>query len=422
MLLDSRSTTTTRRGFLAGATALAAFAGSGARGATATAPLRSDLSVGLGATGMNTTQVTALTTYQIAIELECPTELIRLGVANNIATAASLGGVCCCEASADAPFTPLSGSEWRYLKFGGGTGGAPATVTIPGNAVVHTGATNVPATLYSDWLPFRSTAPGRPVLLFRVLVPPQTMAMSMVGWPSNSATVLPNYTPRVRLVNTVAGDFVTDPLQVPPTGQPAELAPFHVLRSRGTVPGIQIVVGGDSELGSWATFAQLCGLTLSTPEQPIAVWDVAWASMPSATFWPVLQDAITQGQPSVSVIQGWTANDGFNAAAYANYLARVRRSVAYTQRIGGIPIVTTGMPRDLYGTADLAGWESYNNALPTRLPQTTVFNLDTLVEDSSEPGNWIPDLSNDGIHPNLEGDQVMAGGFQPLLTPLLPWS
>ena len=37
--------------------------------------------------------------------------------------------------------------------------------------------------------------------------------------------------------------------------------------------------------------------------------NTAWGGQPSDTFWPILDDAIDYGLPSISVIQGWTAKN-----------------------------------------------------------------------------------------------------------------
>jgi hypothetical protein len=63
------------------------------------------------------------------------------------------------------------------------------------------------------------------------------------------------------------------------------------------------------------------------------------------------------------VLEGWTANDGMNSTAYARYLDRLRASVALVRRGGGVPIIIAPMPRTLFGTPELAGWQSYGAGL-----------------------------------------------------------
>src|SRR5258708_13300087 len=103
-----------------------------------------------------------------------------MGVAKNAPTPYTLGGICCTEASPEDPWAPRPGGEWAFASFGRGAaaptrGATPGTV--PGNQVAATGATNVPAILWSAWLPYRTAPAGRPKLLVRRLAPPQTPSL-----------------------------------------------------------------------------------------------------------------------------------------------------------------------------------------------------------------------------------------------------
>ena len=411
-----------RRGFLAGAAAGVALRGRGAQAAALKAPRREVLSVGFNASRMDPRVVAQLTTFEVAVEIESPTTAIRIGVANNAPSPFTLHGVCCCEASGADHWAPRPRAEWRYLAFGGGA--APARygampVTVPGNRLAATGATDVPAILWSDWLPYRTTAAGRPIMLFRVLVPPQQSTLSVANFPERTQDELPAFSPRLRAVKEVPGDFVTDPKPHPPVFTLANHAPLMVVQHRSTMPGVPIVVGGDSQVAQWFTFAQLAAMRLSTPTLPISVWDVAWGGAPSRTFWPILQTAIAQATPAVAVIQGWTWNDGHRVELWEHYFTEVQQSVELTRRLGGLPIVFKGMPRKLFGTPSQADWQTFNGALAQRLPGVPIFDLDRVVEDPARPGDWRAEFSRDGLHPNLAGGTAIAAAFDQFLQPLL---
>jgi hypothetical protein len=405
-----------RRALIGGAV-LAALLARRASAAAGRAPRRVVLTAGFDSARMAPRRVAEPVTSEIAFELEGPAEAIRIGVGNNAPKPFTLQGICCCEAGPGDPWTAPPRGPWRYLTFGGGAAAAtgPRPVTVPGNRVAETGGTDVPAVLLSDWLPFRTVAAGRPVLRLRVLVPPQTCPMSGNGFPERTRDALPTLPPRLRAFRDLPGDFVTEPLAPAPPAPRAAYAPLFAVQYRSASPGIQIVVGGDSQVAQWYSFAQLVAMRLSTPALPVSVWDVAGGGAQSKTFWPILQTAIEAARPSVSVIQGWTANDGEMPIMYENYLAEVRQSVADTRRLGAIPIVFTGMPRKLYGTSRLEGWQRFNADLARRLDGATVFDLDRVAEDPVRPGDWRAEFTDDRIHPNLAGSLAIADAFERVL-------
>jgi hypothetical protein len=412
-----------RRGLLVGAAALAGLFGRGVSAGPLKAPRRQELTVGFANAHTVLRPVAQLTTFEIVIELESPAEAIRIGIANVAPEPYTLQGIAVAEASAEQPWIARPGSEWRYLGFGGGGTApslrAPQPVTVPGNRVAATGATNVPAILWSDWLAYRTTAGARPRMLFRVLVPPQQLALSLVGWPERTQEALPSFPPRLRMGRELPGDFVTDPRPRPPPGIKAQFVPLLAVQYRSAAPGIQIVVDGDSHPSQWHTFAQLAAMELSAPARPIAVWNVSWGSGSSRIFWPIMEMAIDLAPPSISVIEGWTANDGPKPEAWEHYLQEVQQSVEHTRRVGGIPIVLAGMPRKMFGTPVLPQWQQYNRDLARRLPDALIFDPDPVVEDPDQPGDWRAQFTGDRIHPNAAANAAMALAFERILGPLL---
>jgi len=412
-----------RRGLINGLSALP-FVAARSRAAARLAPKREVLSARMWSSEMRPVVVDRPSTYILTLPLECDVKALRIGLANITPAPYRIDGICCCQADRWEP-RPVPG--WAYFGFSGKSGGGasrptarPQPVEVPGNARSATGATNVPRIVWSDWIeyPMRA-APDRPQLLLRVLVPPQTLPMAWPSGPGDITWLHPGAQERLVAEQVTPGDYVTNPGKAVIDASPTAFTPIYVIQYRPSEPGFQIVVGGDSHLAAWYTFAQLAALDLTRTDAPISVWNAAWSGQPSNTFWPCLNEAIAEARPSITVIEGWTANDGMNPRADDAYLARVRESVGRTLAMGAVPVIVKGLPRALTGTPELASWQQINSRLSQLDPQALVFDPEPYVEDPSRPGSWRPELTLDGIHANVSGDQAMSGPFASLIRPLL---
>jgi hypothetical protein len=359
-------------------------------------------------------------TYLLTVTLEAPADALRVGLADTTSVPYQLGGICCRE-YAHQP------GAWAFFEFGSPDpdrikpiGKARQPFEVPGNTQDQTGAKNVPLIVWSDWIGYKtSDSAQRPDVQFRVLVPPQTLPMTFPVGPGNLSKVLPDVAVRLVQQSQAAGDFVSAPDAPAPQWQPTNYAPMFVIQYQSRVPGVQIVMGGDSHLSGWFNFVQLAALRLSTPSLPIAMWNTAWGGQPSNTFWPTEDEAIDAAVPSVTVIEGWTANDGMHPAADDAYLGRVREMAARTTAAGGIPIILKGLPRNLFGSSELTSWQRINHALDTLVPGALVFDANAVVEDPQRAGCWRPEFTDDLIHPNLRGNLALVDPFETLLRGLL---
>ncbi len=384
------------------------------------APKRQILSVNFYSSNMKMVEVDALSTYLVTLPLETGIESLRIGLANTTPVPYRLGGIAFCESNLWQP-KPKPG--WAYIRFSGVHSGAtpsgPKPVVVPGNTANATGATDVPAIIWSDWVNYRTVETGaRPQILFRVLVSAQTMPMVFTGGPSKLADPHAAGQARLRGEMVAYGDYVHD-LDLPlTTKKPTEFSPIFVIQYRALSPGIQIVMGGDSHLSSWKTFAQLAAIDLSTPREPISVWNTAWGGKTPDTFWPSLDEAIDDARPSITLIQGWSAN-GKKPDRDQVYLTRVQETAQRTMAQGGIPVILKGLPRKLFGKKELANWQQINIQLDTLVPAALVFDPDPYVEDPQRPGDWLPEFSRDGIHPNVQGNEELKGPFERLMMPLI---
>ncbi len=415
--------TLTRRLFMGLSLGAAPFAGNVAQAAPK-ARRRQVLSLNMRSSEMHGVQVPELSTYMLTLPLETGADAIRVGLANTTPQPYRLAGIACCQAE---EWLPKDGKDWAYFSFD--TGGSaelrkaaarPMAVTVPGNATAATGAQNVPAVIWSDWIGYETAASSvRPQMLFRTLVPAQELPMAFPAGPGIISPPLPDQPERLIAQACVAGDFVTDPrLQLPET-EPTPFSPVYVVQYRTRQGGLQMVIGGDSHFSMSNTFAQMAATQLSKPTAPISVWNAAWAGQPSNTFWPALVDATAFAEPSLTVIQGWTANDGMNPVGDEAYLARVVDSAQRSFAIGAIPVIIKGLPRDLFGKPELQSWQNINRELDGLVPGALVFDPLPHVEDQQRPGNWRAGLSDDGVHPNFWGNFTLRQPFEELIQPLL---
>lgn len=398
----------TRRGALAGLLGLL----TGGAAAGPRAPLRDTLLIGPGNATLDKAARPVPTTFLYAMELESPATAIRVGLGNVLAEPYTLGGLICAEASEAAPFAPRG--AWQRIGFSG-----QPRPTVPGNPRHETDQTTAPDMLWSDWVPLRTMA-ARPVLSFRALLPGGMAAtMSRQPWPEHSTDELLSLPLRIHVAREAPGDFVSNPDLSPPNDRHSGFVPLMVVEYRSAAPGVQIVVGGDSQLAQWHMFAQQAALALSTPTRPVAVWNVARGGAPTRMFWPTLELAIEQARPSVALIQGWTANDGFGVPLYVHYGDEVRTSVGHVLREGGVPVICRSMPRKLFGTPKLADWLRFNTEYERRFPGALVFDVTGVVQDPARPGDFNPAYSTDGAHPTLAGSTALAAAFRPFLAALL---
>ena len=412
-----------RRQFVAGSIMCAALVTRPADAEARHAPRRQVLSFGMESSGTVAFALKQLTTYLLTIPLEAQVEALRVGLANITPVPYRLNGICCCEGTI---WDPAPGADWGYFTFTGSgnqpraPAQTPRPCEVPGNRPVETGAINVPAICWSDWMRYRTNAAsGRPQMLLRMLAPPQQLSLTRVGAHGNLANLIPGLRPWTLAVMQTPGDFVTEPVK-PRDAVAAPGTPVMVVQYRSAVPGIEIVIGGDSHLAMFHTFARQAGIALSTPSLPISTWDAAWSGQPSRTFWPCLDQAIDLARPSVCVIQGWTANDGIGRKQDVAFEQRVRESADRVLRQGGIPVILKALPRHLFGLPALrAEWDQANRDLDQLVPGAVLFDPNVYVGDPSRPADWRGDASTDGLHPNVAGNVLLREPFATMLRTLL---
>ena len=419
----------TRRQVLASSLVAPLF---GARSASAQdiAPLRNRLTFGFRSAEMRVATVTEEMTFFVTAPFEAPPTAIRIGFGNTTGVPYRISGACCCEGNG---WQPKAGAPWSYLSFYNDgkqdvkqPAARPQACVVPGNLSDGATAQGLLDIHWSDWISYRTQSRQRPQMLFRILVPQQQLPLNYWISAGNVGRWVPGSPVRLIEVRGVAGDQITDPGTMPlPVPQqvataPPQLSPLYVVQYLTATPGLQIVMGGDSHLTAYNTFAFLAAIELSTPALPISFWNVAWTGKPSGVFSPILDAAVREAEPSITVIEGWSANDGMRAAPDQAYLARVREIAAHTQREGGVPIILKGMPRHLFGTPELASWQRVNRELAGLVPGARVFDPLPFIEDPDRPGDWRRGMSDDQIHPNGLANATLRGPFEAALRQLMP--
>jgi hypothetical protein len=397
-----------RRQLLAGGLALAVPGVARAQNFAIKAPRRDVLTCGVRSAEMKFVEVQEACTFAHSTPLETGAHAVRVALANLGTRPYAVQGVAVCEAGG---WRAPNIAAWQQMTFGG----AQAT-TVPAGE-----NPDVPALHWSDWHDLETRGAGRPQLLVRVAMPAQALSLAYVVGPQDYSN-LGVGGGRRRIAQAVApGNHATTALaDWPENAANTPYSPVFAIQYRAQRPGIQIVAGGDSHLGAWHTVVMLAALDLSTPELPISPWNVAWPGKPSRQFLPIFDDAVAVANPSIAVLQGWTANDGMNPETDAAYLRAVRQRLARIRSRGAVTITIKAMPRDLDGKPELASWRKVNQELnTTEGPRDLIFNPDPIVEDRSNPGDWVAGFSTDQIHPNETGNQAMKDGLESLMRPLL---
>lgn len=262
-------------------------------------------------------------------------------------------------------------------------------------------------------------APGRPQLQVRVLVPPQWMSLTQFDARGDLSAVVPGLRHWNLAAMQAAGDLVSRPVDPGPRARPTSGSPVMVVQYRSASPGTQLVIGGDSHMAAYFTFARQAGIVLSTPELPIVTWNAAFGANRSDTFWPCLDAAIERGHPSVCVIEGVNGNDSLRLQDIETYQDRIRESAARVAQQGGIPVIVKAMPLHLFGKPQLAAWKQANQQLDHLVPGALLFDPAPHVEDPSRPGNWRGETTTDGLHPNVAGSVQLRRPFEDMLRNLL---
>jgi hypothetical protein len=158
---------------------------------------------------------------------------------------------------------------------------------------------------------------------------------------------------------------------------------------------------------------------------PFGMVNCAFSGGRSWEFFPRFEDLLAAVRPSYAVLPGWTYNDnpGLDEGAVnsAEYLARLIMAIEQCRDADILPIVLTPFPRNIEAMSppQLDAWRWLRRALSELKPADAI-TLDAAAllgatMDSELTGTYLPDLSDDGAHPNDVGHSLIADRLVSLL-------
>jgi hypothetical protein len=320
-----------------------------------------------------------------------------------------------------------------------------AGIMVAGNG---SSANGEPAWTWTDWTPISSIAPdpmtGMRVIMLRALIP-SSQTVCFANGQLRSFTANP---PLNRGFNTFIGgikfdhDKVTnveglaDPADTWRNNQLANGSLFPIVQFLGNRRGIVGMTTGDSHHQGTSTTDQMTNYLYRVITElgsrwvgrlPFGMATCAVGGLTSDRFFPRLSLLLPAVSPSYVVMPGWTYND-IGEQGHADWRAVgafVTRLVQASKECldhGALPIFLTPMPRtDVLTSATLLGpWlELRKGMLKLRDAGAVVVDASTILSRMSgglPDGTYLPEYTDDGIHPNDNGHQAIANALATVLT------
>ena len=178
-------------------------------------------------------------------------------------------------------------------------------------------------------------------------------------------------------------------------------------------------------MGNSAPFTMRAAAQLSAPSLPVSHLNLGWGGMSSYTFMPYAQRIIADIQPEIVVIQGSTPNDGTGNSAQPGYLLKVMALANQVRGYGGVPVIATNYPIQVFGQTSAAtiteAHRASDNAFWTGLASNdmAVFDTSAALTDPAHPTFMLPAYAQDGLHANDTGHQAAVAPFLAAITPYL---
>lgn len=275
-----------------------------------------------------------------------------------------------------------------------------------------------PSILWSDFSAIEPAIGDRSTILLRLTIAEGETIWGLpgtAGWKNSEFSVGRDLSIGKKL-GVIGPEHVSD----------VELLAFNPIAAwqySGGFSGHSILLGGDSHFSHPIGFAWRACNSLSRPDRPVACWNAAIGARESRVFLPFLRRAIRDAGPSVCLLQGWTANDA--ASDTQRYLSEIRAIGSDVARKGGLPIFVTPFPRGnntLQGEKRVSWSFARSRLLEQRAAGAFVLDATPLLGESQGgvfTGDYLPGLTNDGIHPNNAAHDILAQELTRQLRPLL---
>ncbi len=393
--------------------------------------------------------------YTQCLAVGCPDDFfaVRVGLPNVIETPFHISRLTACPSDSWNDYVnPTGSAAWTPLTFVHGGNDTDAIVSLandrfgidvaPRDPDLSAGETYIPRWTWSDWRPIRSLARadepgGLRVLMLRMALPHgQTITYASSGFLGYTGQ------PEVHHGFDYATakwhqDCATEPGFIDPAhaavGQGVNsMACIQFLTSRGGVTGI---VTGDSHHAGTTATAQLLSFalraTVSTGARavgtiPLGFVTCATGGARSGNFFPRMQGLLSAVRPGFVILPGWTYNDTVDDVAAGDaacgcFFARLLMAADEVSTAGAVPVFLTPFPRDRGSmiSSVLGPWRRLrNDILAMRLSGAIVIDTTSIlgaIRDGVFDGTYLPEFTNDQVHPNDAGHAAIAERLRPIL-------
>jgi len=379
---------------------------------------------------------------------------VRIAFANDTPNSFRVKGVIVSASASAGDFAnPIPKNGWRRITFA--SNGQPSDEIMedpaaPGGIDVQgsrTCSSPIPEWTWSDWVPLSSIFDpndehNQCTVMVRVLLE------------ANQVIVQPNGSfhgyfaePKINLgyeygAGWLPIDCVNENLEL--REDLIKLASFG--RARATIacfqfltlkPGYTIMTTGDSHQQGTSTTTQFMNFVLRSILElgakhanriPFGYVSCAVGGSTSEAAFSRLKRLVPIIKPSLVVLPGWIYNDekdGINAdvAIIRTFAARLMMAAETCRRHGGEPLFTTPLPRDAesMGSSQMEGWmeirEKIMNLRTVGLPVLDGASLVGALDYSGHlTGTYLPESSDDSVHPNDKGHAMIATELTRLLS------
>jgi lysophospholipase L1-like esterase len=137
-------------------------------------------------------------------------------------------------------------------------------------------------------------------------------------------------------------------------------------------------------------------------------------------FMTNVANTLTALTPDVLVLATWTPNQAANTQAlYDTNLGKVLQAIQLIRNANAVPLLWTGLPAPNVMSDQQETFRLQHNAMLRQLALTgniALVDLDALMSNNAQPkASMISGLSDDSLHPNFNGQTIMANALAEIL-------
>jgi len=390
-------------------------------------------------------------TFLTIAPIESTCYAVRLGFGNpyNLSMAIASASVYPSDSYSNAGGTDAAGARTTinptggaagckvYFDNGGGdvdalnTSGVQRALTLPANQSNPTNAATAFTIGWSDWAPCTSIARAdggvQPLLFIYTTVNSSDFTSGATNAPLFNTTPAANRGRKQYVLKAWTNniDFADNPTGTdwawegtPPFG------PLFCLQYLTLNPGVQIVGTGDSlstapTNDSISYAAWRAAMDFSTPSLPIAYASMAWGGVTSSVYDVLLANNVAALRPGILLHQPISRNDTFTAAGVQTLLAKsLALASQYRQQFGASTIWNIpGCAPSADGDAtQIAAFNDMRLRLQSVAGASGIPLIDgpSVIGQSAAPWDYVAGASDDNLHPNYTGVEMMV---RPLVQP-----